>query len=281
MLDVAMFNCSPFPFKPRLLRVLPSELSAEATGRRSGQPISQESISVDVDHRRARQHSDWWRWRLGRSSNWHDAMDESAETCGWQRKRRGGGIRRVVVVVVVVVVVARRRRASSSSSRFVVVVVVGRHLKQPREYSRCNGRGLFFSACGAKLMVFSSDGCVCVTRKESSSSSLTGPSRRALSLCRCTGALFSAQIERWTRTEKDPRGWLTCGTNWQSKRAYDIFSALLSSDGLERNSEKAPTVSLDPGLVYVDIPRFVKPKGPPVGPQHDDMNVLLVHGTCS
>ena len=27
-----------------------------------------------------------WRWRLGRSSSWHDAMD-SAETCGRQRKR--------------------------------------------------------------------------------------------------------------------------------------------------------------------------------------------------
>ena len=58
-----------FPFKSRLLWVLPPELAAEATGRRSRQPIPPESISVDVDHWRGRQQlamKAWTQFQLAR-----------------------------------------------------------------------------------------------------------------------------------------------------------------------------------------------------------------------
>ena len=116
MLDVAMFYCSPFPFKPRLLWVLPPELATEANGRRSSQPIIPESISVDVDHWRGRQQlamKAWTQFQLA----WCDGQ------CGNLRMtaqaKWASGLRRV--------------RSSSSSGSVAVVVVVGRHRKQPRE----------------------------------------------------------------------------------------------------------------------------------------------------
>ena len=112
MLDVAMFYCSPFPFKPRLLWVLPPELAAEANGRRSSQPITPESISVDVDHWRGRQQlamKTWTQFQLAR--------------CDWQC----GNLRMTAQAKWA----SGLRRARSSSSS--VAVDVGRHRKQPRE----------------------------------------------------------------------------------------------------------------------------------------------------
>ena len=104
VLDV-MFFCSPFPFKPRLLWVLPPELAADSTGSRSSQAITSESISVYVDHWRGRQQlamKAWWQLQLARcdrqcgnlrmtaQERWASAVDSvaSGRRCRRRRCRR-------------------------------------------------------------------------------------------------------------------------------------------------------------------------------------------------
>ena len=114
---VAMFYCSPFPFKPRLLWVLPPELAAEANGRRSSQPITPESISVDVDHWRGRQQlamKAWTQFQLARCDRQcgNFADDSASEVSQWTPSRP-----------VVVVVVGRRRRRSPPEAASRVAMV--------------------------------------------------------------------------------------------------------------------------------------------------------------
>ena len=114
MLDVAMFYCSPFPFKPRLLWVLPPELAAGANGRRSSQPITPESISVDVDHWRGRQQlamKAWTQFQLARCDGQCGNLRMTA-----QAKWASGPSRPVVVV-------GRRRRRSPPEAASRVAMV--------------------------------------------------------------------------------------------------------------------------------------------------------------
>ena len=101
------------------------------------------------------------------------------------------------------------------------------------------------------------------------------------SLCRCTGHFLRSTEPNWKRvmlmTEVPCK--LTVKTRTIFLQLCPTTKAQMISKGEARGRH------LDPEGGYANsfIPHFVKPKGLPGGPQHDDMNVLLVdlHGTCS